>query len=62
MDKTSEETMKKDLISDSEFYSFQVCKEWKETAFVTRNNVFKDTEQGNIDLFDIKVFYELMNK
>lgn len=62
MDKTSEETMKKDLISDSEFYSFQVCKEWKEIAFVTRNKVFKDTEQGNIDLFDIKVFYELMNK
>ena len=25
----------------------------------TRNRVFKDTEQGDIDLFDIKVFFEL---
>ena len=37
----------------------QVCKEWKEIAFVTRNKVFKDTEQEDIYLFDIKVFYEL---
>ena len=27
--------------------------------FVTRNKVFKDTEQSDIDLFDIKVFYDL---
>lgn len=32
----------------------RVCKEWKEIAFVTRNKVFKDTEQEDIDLFDIK--------
>ena len=31
----------------------------KEIAFVTRNKVFKDTEQEDIDFFDIKVFYEL---
>ncbi|CAH3132742.1 unnamed protein product [Pocillopora meandrina] len=28
--------------------------EWKEIAFVTRNKVFKDTEQEDIDFFDIK--------
>ena len=37
----------------------QVCKEWKEITFVTRNKVLKDTEQEDIDFFDIKVFYEL---
>ncbi|RMX59857.1 hypothetical protein pdam_00023024 [Pocillopora damicornis] len=31
-----------------------VCKEWKEIAFVTRNKVLKDTEQEDIDFFDIK--------
>ena len=31
----------------------------KEIAFVTRNKVFKDTEQEDIDFFDIKVFYVL---
>lgn len=34
---------------------FKVCREWKEIAFVTRYKVFKETEQGEIDLFDIKV-------
>ena len=55
--------MKKQLINQSLTVNFilfvQVCKEWKEIAFVTRNKVFKDTEQEDIDLFDIKVFYEL---
>lgn len=32
----------------------RVCKEWKEIAFITRNKVFKDTEQADIDLFEIK--------
>ena len=54
--------MKKDVITQSLTVIFilfvQVCKEWKEIAFVTRNKVFKDTEQGDIDLFDIKVFNE----
>ena len=38
-------------------YLFQVCREWKEIAIVTRSKVFKDTEPGQaeIDLFDVKV-------
>lgn len=32
----------------------RVCREWKEIASVTRAKVFKETEQGEIDLFDIK--------
>lgn len=55
--------MKKLLFNQSLTMNFllfvQVCKEWKEIAFVTRNKVLKDTEQEDIDFFDIKVFYEL---
>lgn len=32
----------------------RVCKEWKEIAQVTRSRIFSETEQGEIDLFDIK--------
>lgn len=32
----------------------RVCREWKEIAQVTRSRVFDDTEQGEIDLFDVK--------
>ena len=33
----------------------QVCREWREIAMITREKVFKETEQGQIDLFDVKV-------
>ncbi|XP_068732762.1 uncharacterized protein [Montipora capricornis] len=32
----------------------RVCREWKEIAMVTRSKVFRETEQGEIDLFDVK--------
>lgn len=32
-----------------------MCREWKEIALITREKVFKETEQGEIDLFDVKV-------
>ena len=58
MNKTLEETLKKDLINQLLTVNFilfvQVCKEWKEMTFATTNKVFKDTEQGYIDLFDIQ--------
>lgn len=34
----------------------RVCREWKEISLVLRNRVFEEHEQGEIDLFDVKVF------
>lgn len=34
---------------------FKVCREWKEIASVTRKRVFKEEQQGEIDLFELQV-------
>ena len=55
--------MKKLLFNQSLTVNFllfvYVCSEWKEIAFVPRNKVFKDTEQEDIDFFDIRYFMSL---
>jgi len=37
------------------FLLLKVCKEWKEIALVCRDRVFEETEQEDVDLFDLKV-------
>ena len=48
------------LINKFGLLQFQVCREWKEIAIVTRSKVFKESEQSEIDLFDVKVCLDFL--